>query len=581
MVLSASSHAAGVFLAAIGEGHGLKPSARMAGIDKEVGYRFLRARYLELRRGGLSTAAAIDAIGFTSSRVPEWESAVAHDHGRHHLQVELARETAFWAAFDTGVELIGAAAVAGVSRSTGYRWLQRRFHRLRDDGVSAARCAIRLRLASFSVAGLESERQQRMVRERNALSSALDEARYLSEARVDAELAVSEVARQRRERVDRYWQLMREGFSNAAACRLLGMPPRTGTTIRQKHNFQIPSLTAPQMTARYLSVRERMQIADLLRLGCSMRQIATRLGRHASTVSRELRRHRDANGNYLPRTADHDARRQRARPKTPMLAKNVPLRQLVQRKLNRCWSPEEISGWLKKTYPHDTTMRVCHETIYRALLLRQEAGLHKRYALKLRTGRRIRKTRWRTRTGHGSRIRNMVMIDKRPAEVETKLTAGHWEGDLIVGVGSVSAMVTLRERKTQYGMVINLPDDHTAASVTTAVIGAFANLPSHLKRTLTWDQGVEMARHEAVTAATGMTVYFAERASPWQRGANENFNGLLRQYFPKGTDLSRYSSAHVSSVVKEINHRPRKLLGYDTPARRLRIEQRTPKPTPR
>jgi IS30 family transposase len=142
-------------------------------------------------------------------------------------------------------------------------------------------------------------------------------------------------------------------------------------------------------------------------------------------------------------------------------------------------------------------------------------------------------------------------------------------------------MVTLRERKTQYGIVINLPDDHTTASVTTAVIGAFAELPSHLKRTLTWDQGVEMARHEAVTAATGMTVYFAERASPWQRGANENFNGLLRQYFPKGTDLSQHSTAHVSRVAKEINDRPRKLLGYDTPARRLRLEHRTPKPTPR
>ena len=221
-------------------------------------------------------------------------------------------------------------------------------------------------------------------------------------------------------------------------------------------------------------------------------------------------------------------------------------------------------------------MRVCHETIYRALLLREGAGLHKRYALKLRTGRRIRKTRWRSRTGQGSRIRNMMMIDQRPAEIETKLTAGHWEGDLIVGVGSVSAMVTLRERKTQFGMVVNLPEDHTAASVNTAVIGAFAALPAHLKRSLTWDQGVEMASHEALTTATGIPIYFAERASPWQRGANENFNGLLRQYFPKGTDLAQHSAAHVARVVDEINNRPRKRLGYDTPARRLRAEHRTP-----
>jgi IS30 family transposase len=173
----------------------------------------------------------------------------------------------------------------------------------------------------------------------------------------------------------------------------------------------------------------------------------------------------------------------------------------------------------------------------------------------------------------------MVMIHQRPAEIETKQTAGHWEGDLIVGVGSVSAMVTLRERKTQYGKVINLPHDHTAASVNTAVISAFAQLPAHLKRSLTWDQGVEMASHEALTAATGVPIYFAERASPWQRGANENYNGLLRQYFPKGTDLAQHSAAHVANVVAEINSRPRKGLDYDTPAQRLRAERRAPATT--
>ncbi|WP_344257684.1 IS30 family transposase, partial [Agromyces humatus] len=312
--------------------------------------------------------------------------------------------------------------------------------------------------------------------------------------------------------------------------------------------------------------------ADLLRLGRSIRQIGAQLGRHASTISRELRRHRDASGTYLPQTADHNARRQRARPKLPRLAANPALRLLVQRKLNRCWSPEEISGWLRKSYPHDSSMRVGHETIYQALLLREDSGLHKRYATKLRTGRRIRKTRWRTRTGQGSRIRNMVMIDQRPAEADNKQIAGHWEGDLILGAGAASAMVTLRERKTQYGMVVNLPHDHTAASVNTAITRAFAVLPAHLKRSLTWDQGVEMASHEAFTAATGIPVYFAERSSPWQRGANENFNGLLRQYFPKGTDLAQHSPRHVNRVVRELNHRPRKGLDYDTPASRLRAE---------
>ena len=395
----------------------------------------------------------------------------------------------------------------------------------------------------------------------------------------DAALGETDASRRRRERVDTYWQLMRDGVSNVDACRLLGMSRRAGTLIRQQNNFLIPSLIPPRTTGRYLTVRERMQIADLLRLGCSIRQIGKQLGRHASTISRELGRHRDREGNYLPRTADHDAHRQRARPKVPRLAANAALRVLVQRKLNRCWSPEEISGWLRKTYPQDATMRVCHETIYRALLLREDNGLHKRYALKLRTGRRIRKTRWRSRVGQGSRIRNMVMIDQRPAEIETKQTAGHWEGDLIVGVGSVSAMVTLRERKTQYGMAINLPNDHTAASVNTAVIGAFAQLPAHLKRSLTWDQGVEMASHEALTTAIGVSIYFAERASPWQRGANENYNGLLRQYFPKGTDLAQHSAAHVAHVVAEINSRPRKGLDYDTPAQRLRAERRAPATT--
>lgn len=575
MVLSLSSPTAVRFLAAVGQGHGLKASARIAGIDKEVGYRFLRDRYLELRRGGLSTGDAVQALGFCSIRVPDWEAMVGRGD-RHHLRVEPSREHAFWAAFASGAGCGIASTAAGVSRSTGDRWLQRRFDELRSSGVSLALCARGLRLTPGRAEVLERDRQRTARRKQSAATAAHRDALHASARLAGAMLGATDPSKRRRERVDRYWQLMREGVSNVDACRLLGMSRRAGTLIRQQNNFLIPSLTPPRTTDRYLTVRERMQIADLLRLGCSMRQIGRQLGRHPSTISRELRRHRDSSGIYLPRTADHDAHRQRARPKIPRLAGNTQLRLIVQRKLNRCWSPEEISGWLRKTYPGDATMRLCHETIYRALLLREGAGLHKRYALKLRTGRRIRKTRWRSRTGQGSRIRNMTMIDQRPAEIEMKQTAGHWEGDLIVGVGSVSAMVTLRERKTQYGMVINLPEDHTAASVNGAVIGAFAALPAHLKRSLTWDHGVEMASHEALTTATGIPIYFAERASPWQRGANENFNGLLRQYFPKGTDLAQHSAAHVTRVVNEINNRPRKQLGYDTPTRRLRAEHRTP-----
>lgn len=325
---------------------------------------------------------------------------------------------------------------------------------------------------------------------------------------------------------------------------------------------------------RYLTLCERLQIADLLRLDCSLRAIAVELGRSPSTIKRELDRHRDPQGRYLPHGADHAAHVQRCRPKSHKLIANPKLRKLVQRKLNRCWSPDEISGWLRRTYPNDSSMWLCPETMYRALLVPGGKGLHKRYCRKLRTGRRIRKSRWLTRSGHGAAVRDMTMIDQRPAEVETKQQAGHWEGDLILGVGCRSAMMTLRERKTQYGIVVNLPVDHTAETVNAAAIKAFASLPPHLKRTLTWDQGTEMARHRDLATVTGVDIYFAERCSPWQRGGNENYNGLLRQYFPKGTDLSVHSETHVAAVMNELNTRPRKGLDYDTPTARFRAESR-------
>jgi IS30 family transposase len=306
-----------------------------------------------------------------------------------------------------------------------------------------------------------------------------------------------------------------------------------------------------------------------------MCRIAAELGRSPSTIKRELDRHRDEQGRYLPQTADHAARVRRRRPRQHKLIAHPALRRLVQRKLNRCWSPDEISGWLRLTHPEDGSMQWCPETIYRALLVPGGEGLHKRYCRKLRTGRRIRKSRWLTRSGHGSVVRNMTMIDQRPAAVETKQQVGHWEGDLIVGVGSASAMMTLRERKTHFGIIVNLPVDHTASSVNAAAIAVFASMPAHMKRTLTWDQGVEMARHQDLATATGVKIYFAERSSPWQRGANENFNGLARQYFPKGTDLSIHTSAHVTAITRELNARPRKTLDYQTPASRFRAETRS------
>lgn len=579
MYLSSSSPTGIRFLASIKQGNGLKPSTRAAGIDKEVGYRWLRESYLGFRGEGLSPAEATEALGFTTSRLPAWEAAVGAATGRHHLQTNVEDETKFWTAFARGARVDQAAAAAGVNRSTAYRWIRVRFDQLRGSKTTLKRCQVLLRLTGRRCRGLERERLARLAKEGNA-AAAIQHAAVLSSNRyADQVLAstVSEAQQRRAKRDTKYWQLMREGKSNAEACRVLGMHRRTGALLRRANNYQIPSLKPPPTAVgRYLDARERLRIADLLELGHSMRRVARELGRQPSTIKRELDRHRDAEGRYLPRTADHDARLQRARPKAHKLVADPRLRGLVQRKLNRCWSPDEISGWMKKTYPEDRELRICPETIYRSLLLREGQGLHKRYAAKLRTGRRIRKTRWRTRTGRGSRIRNMRMIDQRPAEVETRLEAGHWEGDLIVGVGSVSAMVTLRERKTQYGIIVNLPHDHTAASVNAAITSAFAVLPTSLKRTLTWDQGVEMASHEALTEATGVPVFFAERSSPWQRGANENFNGLVRQYFPKGTNLAVHSTRHVAHVMRELNTRPRRNLAYDTPAACFRAEHKAP-----
>ena len=574
-MVRASTSAAGVrFLSSIKEGRGLKRSAREAGVDKEVGYRWLRECYLRHRRNGVTAAAAEASLGFSSVRVSVWEAEVDNSE-RHHLRVDVTVERVFWSAYESGLDLTAAAGAAGVSRSTAYRWLERRFDELRATGMSRRNVQRLLRLTDWATTQAEQRGRDRLLAERRAALATRRDALRSSRRFADqaAGLMLSQPQRRRAARDDAYWQLMRSGETNASASRLLGMHRRTGTNIRRAQQHQTRPPARPSVSAgRYLNLRERLQIADLLRMGFSMRRIADELGRHPSTIKRELDRHRNQDGRYLPRTADHDARLHRARPRATKLAANPSLRRLVQRKLNRCWSPDEICGWMKKTHPDDLSMRLCPETIYRELLLRDNTSLHKKYCHKLRTGRRIRKSRWLTRTGHGATVTNKTMIDKRPASAESKLEAGHWEGDLILGLGCASAMVTLRERTTQYGIIVNLPHDHTAVSVNSAVSEAFADLPPHMRRTLTWDQGVEMAKHQDLTTASGVPIYFAERCSPWQRGANENFNGLARQYFPKGTNLAVHSTAHVASVTAELNDRPRKGLGYDTPAFRFAIE---------
>jgi transposase, IS30 family len=436
-----------VFLASVQEGRGVKPSARAVGVGKETGYRWLREAFVELRAQGWSVEAAQAELGCWSPLMLESDRQRIDrpGGGRHHLRVDEQVEQAFWRCFLAGDTLDAARRVAGVSRSTAYRWCQARFVKLRDDGLSVRAAAGQLRVPRGRARGWEDERRQARERARRARESAERQA---------ARAAVRESARRahlvtqgRSLRVDvqardtRYWQLMRSGLTNTAACTILGVTRRTGGRIRARYRQQTAPPSRPVTpSGRYLSLRERLQIADLLRLNYPMRRIAVELGRSPSTIKRELDRHRDEQGRYLPQSADHTARVQRRRPRQHKLIASPALRTLVQRKLNRCWSPDEISGWLRRTYPHDTSMWLCPETIYRALLVPGGKGLHKRYCRRLRTGRRIRKSRWLTRSGHGATVQNKTMIDKRPAEVETREQAGHWESQCCCQAAGVSAV---------------------------------------------------------------------------------------------------------------------------------------------
>ena len=316
-----------------------------------------------------------------------------------------------------------------------------------------------------------------------------------------------------------------------------------------------------------LTLAEREEISRGMVAGHSLRSIAESLGRAPSTVCREVNRNGGRRG-YRANQADQAAWDRAHRPQRCKLVKNRVLARIVAKKLKQLWSPEQIAGWLKHTYPDDESFQVSHETIYRSLYIQARGALKKELLQHLRRTRVMRRSRHHTqKTADHGRISNTVSISERPASVEDRAVPGHWEGDLIIGSKS-SQIATLVERHTRYVMLakVKAKDSET---VINALIKQAHKLPSELYKSLTWDRGKELADHQRFTLATDIDVYFCDPRSPWQRGSNENTNGLLRQYFPKGTDLSVHSQAKLSAVARQLNERPRKTLNFETPADRL------------
>lgn len=314
-----------------------------------------------------------------------------------------------------------------------------------------------------------------------------------------------------------------------------------------------------------LSLREREELSRGLVVGDSLRAIARRLGRAPSTVSREVAWN-SSRDRYRAWRADRGAVERGGRPKPAKLVLNSRLCREVERGLRRRWSPQQISAQLIRDYPHDLEMRVSHETIYRTLFVQARGALRKELATCLRTGRAQRRPHMRTEQSGAGRLRNPVLISERPPEAEDRAVPGHWEGDLIIGKAGRSAIGVLVERSSRYVVLLHLPHGRTAEDVRAALTRQVSKLPAELRRTLTWDQGKEMAEHVRFSTDTNMLVYFCDPHSPWQRGTGENTNGLLRQYFPRTTDLSLHSAAHLNAVARELNGRPRQTLNWMKPS---------------
>jgi IS30 family transposase len=420
----------------------------------------------------------------------------------------------------------------------------------------------------------------------------------------------------RREHRQRFWKAVAHGLSSEDAAVVCGISPAVGARwFRQGGGM--PSTSLAPLSGRYLSFTEREEITVLKAQGCGVREIARRVGRSASTISREVRRNAATRGGrleYRATTAQWHADRRAKRPKVAKLAGNDTLREYVQdrlagrvtapdgaavpgpdvrwigrrhgrrkdRRWARSWSPEQIANRLRVDFPDDEVMRISHEAIYQALYVQGRGALRRELTACLGTGRALRVPRARTR-GRGKQfLTPEILISQRPAEVADRAVPGHWEGDLILGLGS-SAIGTLVERSTRFTMLLHLPRmtghgdqarvhngpalaGHGAQAVRDAIAASILTLPEQLRRSLTWDQGAEMAQHAQLRIDTGLQVFFCDPHSPWQRGTNENTNGLLRQYFPKGTDLSKHTRGDLTAVATALNSRPRKTLGWKTPA---------------
>jgi IS30 family transposase len=362
------------------------------------------------------------------------------------------------------------------------------------------------------------------------------------------------------------WDRWQQGEPLHRIAALFDRPASSVRGILMQHGGIRPP--PKRRSPRALSLAEREEISRGLAAGWSIRSIATSLGRAPSTVSREINRNEGLEG-YRANQADQAAWDRARRPKACKLAMYRALAAQVAQKIQRQWSPEQIAGWLRRTYPDDTSHQVSHETIYRTLYIQSRGALKQELLAHLRRTRAMRRSRHHTqKTGNHGRITEAVSISERPASAEDRAVPGHWEGDLLFGDRN-SQIATLVERQTRYVMLVKVAGKDTE-TVINALIKNARRLPKQLYRSLTWDRGKEMAGHRRFTLATDIQVYFCDPYHPWQRGTNENTNGLLRQYFPKGISLADVSQAELDAVARQLNERPRKTLGYETPAERYR-----------